>query len=137
MLSKHDLLIVLGADPVRMSVWSEVEPLPEGLPVVHIGLVDWDMGKNFAAEMAVRADVRETLLALTPVLEKQGGERLAGQGQGVAGAAGGEQLDGQARRTGGAHRESRPTAKPIDPRLADAADRQGAAARRRGRQREA
>ena len=77
LLSKFDLLVVLGADPVRMSVWSEVEPLPEGLPVVHIGLIDWDMGKNFAAEMAVRADVRETLEALTPLLARQGGERLA------------------------------------------------------------
>jgi benzoylformate decarboxylase len=76
-LSKHDLLIVLGADPVRMSVWSEVEPLPDGLPVIHIGLVDWDMGKNFAAEIAVRADVRETMLALTPLLKRKGGERLA------------------------------------------------------------
>ena len=77
LLSKFDLLVVLGADPVRMSVWSEVEPLPETLPVIHIGLIDWDMGKNFAAEMAVRADLRETLLALTPLLAKQGGERLA------------------------------------------------------------
>jgi benzoylformate decarboxylase len=77
LLSKYDLLVVLGADPVRMSVWSEVEPLPDGLPIVHIGLIDWDMGKNFAAEMAVQADVRETLLALTPVLARQGGERLA------------------------------------------------------------
>ena len=78
-LSKHDLLIVLGADPVRMSVWSEVDPMPDGLPVIHIGLVDWDMGKNFAAETAVRADVRETLLALVPLLRSQGGERLAGR----------------------------------------------------------
>jgi benzoylformate decarboxylase len=76
-LSKFDLMIVLGADPVRMSIWAEVEPLPDGMPVVHIGLVDWDMGKNFAAEMAVRADVRETLLALAPVLARHGGERLA------------------------------------------------------------
>jgi benzoylformate decarboxylase len=76
-LARHDLLIVLGADPVRMSVWSEVEAKPEDLPVVHIGLVDWDMGKNFAAEIAVQADVRESLVALTPVLKKQGGERLA------------------------------------------------------------
>ena len=36
-LSKFDLLIALGADPVRMSVWSEVEPLPDGMPVVQIG----------------------------------------------------------------------------------------------------
>jgi benzoylformate decarboxylase len=77
LLSKFDLLIALGADPVRMSVWSEVEPLPEGMAVVHIGLIDWDMGKNFPAEIAVRADVRETLAALTPVLARQGGERLA------------------------------------------------------------
>ena len=79
LLSKYDLLVVLGADPVRMSVWSDVEPLPEDLAVVHIGLIDWDMGKNFAAEMAVRADVRETLEALTPRLARQGAERLAGR----------------------------------------------------------
>jgi benzoylformate decarboxylase len=77
LLSPFGLLIALGADPVRMSVWSEVEPLPESLPIVHLGQLDWDMGKNFPAEMAVRADVRETLLALTPLLAKQGGERLA------------------------------------------------------------
>ena len=76
-LSKFDLLIALGSDPVRMSVWSEVEPLPDGMAVVHIGLIDWDMGKNFPAEMAVRADLRETLMALAPVLGKQGGDRLA------------------------------------------------------------
>jgi benzoylformate decarboxylase len=69
-------MIVLGADPVRMSVWSEVDAMPPGLPVAHIGLIDADMGKNFAAEVAVRADVRETLLALTPMLKKMGGSRL-------------------------------------------------------------
>ncbi len=76
-LSKFDLLIALGSDPVRMSVWSEVEPLPDGMPVLQIGLIDWDMGKNYPAEMAVRADLRETLTALAPVLVKQGGNRLA------------------------------------------------------------
>ncbi|KAB2919801.1 MAG: thiamine pyrophosphate-binding protein [Hyphomicrobiaceae bacterium] len=77
LLANYDLMIVLGADPLRMSVWSETEPLPDGLPVVHIGLVDWDMGKNFAAEMAIRADLRETLLALMPLLAKRGGKSLA------------------------------------------------------------
>ena len=46
-LASYDLLIVLGADPVRMSVWSEVEPLPDGMAIVQIGLVDWEMGKNY------------------------------------------------------------------------------------------
>ena len=30
-LSPYDLMIVLGADPLRMSVYSEVDPLPDGL----------------------------------------------------------------------------------------------------------
>src|SRR5262249_23468392 len=33
LLMQFDLMIVLGADPVRMSVWSEVEAMPTGLPV--------------------------------------------------------------------------------------------------------
>ena len=113
-LSKHDLLIVLGADPVRMSVWSETEPLPDDLAVVHLGLVDWDMGKNFAAEMAVRADVRETLLALTPLLKKLGGERLAARAKAsVAQLANG---NWSAKRAQLAERiESRRAARPIDP----------------------
>ena len=47
------------------------------MSVVHIGQVDWDMGKNFPAEMAVRADCARRLLALAPVLAKLGGERHA------------------------------------------------------------
>jgi benzoylformate decarboxylase len=77
LLANFDLMIVLGADPVRMSVWSEVEPLPPNLPVVHLGLIDWDMGKNFPVELAVHADLNETLKALTPRLSKIGGEALA------------------------------------------------------------
>ncbi len=77
LLAKFDLMLVLGADPVRMSVWSEIEPLPPNLPVVHIGLIDWDMGKNFPVELAVRADLNETLQALTPRLRQAGGEALA------------------------------------------------------------
>ena len=37
-LSPYDLMIVLGADPLRMSVYSEVDPLPDGLGIVQIGL---------------------------------------------------------------------------------------------------
>jgi benzoylformate decarboxylase len=77
LLSPHDLLIVLGADPLRMSVHSEIEPLPDGLPIVQVGLIDWELGKNFGAEIALKADVRETLRALTPLLLESGGAALA------------------------------------------------------------
>ena len=67
-LEDYDLLVVIGADVLRMSVMSETEPLPDGMPIVQIGLFDWEMGKNYPADMAARGDVRETLLALNPVI---------------------------------------------------------------------
>lgn len=76
MLAQHDLLIALGADPLRMSVHSETEALPNGMPILQIGLVEWDLGKNFGAEIALKADVKETLRVLTPALRTQGGDAL-------------------------------------------------------------
>jgi benzoylformate decarboxylase len=75
-LSPYDLMIVLGADPLRMSVYSEVDPMPEGMSVVQVGLVDWDIAKNYGAEIAVKADVKETLRALIPALKTAGGSSL-------------------------------------------------------------
>jgi benzoylformate decarboxylase len=76
-LMPYDTMIVLGSDVLRMSVFSEVDPKPEHLRIVQIGLVDWEIGKNYPAEMAVKADVRETLRALIPVLKRKGGKALA------------------------------------------------------------
>src|SRR6201998_2020121 len=84
-LSPYDLMIVLGADPLRMSVYSEVDPMPEGMSMVQVGLVDWDLAKNYGAEIAVKADVRETLRALTPALKAAGGAALESRAkQGLA-----------------------------------------------------
>ncbi len=76
LLSAYDLMIALGSDPVRMSVYSEVEPLPDAMPIVQVGLVDGDLAKNYPVEIAVKADVRETLLALIPALMSAGGSDL-------------------------------------------------------------
>src|SRR3984885_13450615 len=75
-LSPYDLMIVLGADPLRMSVYSEVDPLPEGMSIVQVGLVDGDLAKNYGAEIALKADVRETLRVLVPALKAAGGAGL-------------------------------------------------------------
>ncbi len=75
-LEHYDLVIALGTDPVRMSVYAPVEAMPAGMAMVQIGLVDNDIGKNFPVEMAIKADVRETLVALTPVLRQVGGAAL-------------------------------------------------------------
>ncbi|MBR0875589.1 thiamine pyrophosphate-binding protein [Bradyrhizobium tropiciagri] len=84
-LGAYDLLIVLGSDPVRMSVYSEHDPLPAGIAIVQIGLVDHDIGKNFPVEVALKADVKETLRALVatlaaadvPTLAKQASASIA------------------------------------------------------------
>jgi benzoylformate decarboxylase len=87
-LSPYDLMIVLGADPLRMSVYSEVDPLPEGLPIVQVGLVDQDLAKNYGAEIALKADVKETLRVLVPALKAAGGTALEARAkQGVAALA--------------------------------------------------
>jgi len=87
-LSQYDLMIVLGADPLRMSVHSEVDPLPEGLPILQIGLVEWDLAKNYGAEIALKADVKETLRVLIPALKAAGGGALETRAkQGIAALA--------------------------------------------------
>jgi benzoylformate decarboxylase len=87
-LSPYDLMIVLGADPLRMSVYSEVDPKPEGMPIVQLGLVDWDLAKNYGAEIALKADVKETLRVLVPALKAAGGAALEARAkQGIAALA--------------------------------------------------
>ncbi|MFZ5734074.1 MAG: thiamine pyrophosphate-binding protein [Pseudomonadota bacterium] len=80
-IAAHDLLIVLGSDPVRMSVYSENSPMPPDMPIVQVGLVDHDLAKNFSVEIALKADVKETLRVLTPALMAAGGADLARRAQ--------------------------------------------------------
>src|ERR1019366_6624257 len=68
LLEPFDLMLCLGADLLRMSVYSPLEPLPQGMPVVHISERDWELGKNYPTELALRANVKETLRALLPLL---------------------------------------------------------------------
>jgi benzoylformate decarboxylase len=87
-LAPYDLMIVLGADPLRMSVYSEIDPLPDGLSIVQVGLVDWDLAKNYGAEIAIKADVKETVRALIPALKAAGGSALESRAkQGLAALA--------------------------------------------------
>ena len=113
-LSAYDLLVVVGADPLRMSVWSETDPLPPGLKMVQFGLVDWDLGKNYPVEIAIKADVRETIRALIPVLKKKGGKALEAKAK--KGIAALKETNWVAKRARlAATIEKQAKAKPIDP----------------------
>ena len=62
-LEPYDLLLCLGADLLRMSVYSPLEPLPANLPVIHISERAHELGKNYRTDLAVQADVKQTLLS--------------------------------------------------------------------------
>ena len=78
-LEPYDLLLCLGADLLRMSVYSPVEPLPENLPVIHISERSAELGKNYRTDLAIQADVKQTLKALLPKLKRtpEAAQRLA------------------------------------------------------------
>ena len=79
-LEPHDLLLCLGADLLRMSVYSPLEPLPENLPVIHISERAHELGKNYRTDLAVQADVKATLLSLLPLL-RQKADRASAAGR--------------------------------------------------------
>jgi benzoylformate decarboxylase len=72
-LEPFDTVISLGSGLLRMSVYSDVEPLPPHVSIIQIGLRDWEMGKNYPAEIALRADIKETLRVMTPLIAELGG----------------------------------------------------------------
>lgn len=87
-LQPYDLIIAVGGDPLRMSVYSEVDPLPDGMSIVQVGLVDHDLAKNYGVDIALKADVKETLRALILALKAAGGSALEKRAkQGLAGLA--------------------------------------------------
>ena len=114
-LEPFDLMLCLGADLLRMSVYSPVDPLPAGMPVIHVSERDWELGKNHATELAIHANVKETLAALLPLVRAQRSSNAA--------AAANRRLAALAPKNWSAQRERARLAaleaaeeKPIDPR---------------------
>ena len=115
-LLPHDLLLCLGADLLRMSPYSAVNPLPDSLPVVHLTERDWELGKNYHTELAIRADVKETLRALLPVLRaRQTAAHLNAAEQRLHALAASNWISRRARAR--AETSASATSIPIDPRV--------------------
>jgi len=70
-LEKYDLLICLGGDVLRMSVWDENESLPNGMSIIQIGIRDWEIGKNYATELAILGNVKSSLNIINNTLLEQ------------------------------------------------------------------
>jgi benzoylformate decarboxylase len=115
-LQPYDLLVFLGADVLRMSVYNRVDPLPDGAGVVQIGERDWELAKNYPAEIAIKANIKETLRALVPLVRaKRSAERTA-QAERTLAELTATNWTAKRRRLV-EEINSKPDAKPIDPRL--------------------
>ena len=116
-LEPYDVLLFLGADVLRMSVFHRVDPLPDGASVLQIAERDWELAKNYPAEIALKANVKETLRALLPVIRTlRSPERAAQAARRLADL---EKQNWTAKRQRLAQEvQSAPTTKPMDPRLA-------------------
>jgi benzoylformate decarboxylase len=68
MLQTFDLLLSVGGDLFTLSLPAPVEPMPEGLRVVHLDIDPWELGKNYAADAAILGDPKATLPELTALV---------------------------------------------------------------------
>jgi benzoylformate decarboxylase len=60
-LEQHDLLLSIGGDLFTLSLPGEIEPLPSGMPIVHLDTDPWELGKNYPTAAAILGDPRATL----------------------------------------------------------------------------
>ncbi len=67
-LAQHDLLLSIGGDLVTMSLPPEVDPIPPGLPIIHLDIDPWRLAKNYPAEVAILADPKAALPELTEAI---------------------------------------------------------------------
>ncbi len=70
-LSQYDLLLSVGGDLFTMSLPSDVEPVPEGLPIIHLDTDAWELGKNYPAQVAILGDPKATLPDLTAAVTER------------------------------------------------------------------
>jgi benzoylformate decarboxylase len=68
-LDQHDLLFSVGADLFTLSLPSDIEPMPPGLPLIHLDTDPWELGKNYPAQVAILGDPKSTLTELTAAVE--------------------------------------------------------------------
>src|SRR5439155_21045584 len=71
LLMKHDLIFSVGGDIFTLSLPSDVEPMPEGVTLIHMDTDPWEIGKNYPAKVAILGDPKATLPDLAEALRKR------------------------------------------------------------------
>jgi benzoylformate decarboxylase len=70
-LEQYDLLLSIGGDLFTWSLPSKSEPIPPGMPIVHLDVDPWELGKNYPEEVAILGDPKGTLPELTAAVRER------------------------------------------------------------------
>jgi benzoylformate decarboxylase len=70
LLMQHDLIFSVGGDLFTLSLPSDVEPMPEGMPLIHLDTDPWEIGKNYPAKVAIQGDPKATLPELAEAVRR-------------------------------------------------------------------
>jgi benzoylformate decarboxylase len=71
LLMRHDLIFSVGGDIFTLSLPSDVEPMPEGVTLIHMDTDPWEIGKNYPAKVAILGDPKATLPELAEAIRKR------------------------------------------------------------------
>jgi benzoylformate decarboxylase len=76
---QYDLVFSVGADLFTLSLPSPVEPIPPGVPLIHLDIDPWELGKNYPVAVAILGDPKATLPDLTAAVRQRmsAGQRAA------------------------------------------------------------
>jgi benzoylformate decarboxylase len=70
-LEQYDLIFSCGGDLFTLSLPSPVDPMPPGLPLIHLDTDPWEIGKNYPANVAILGDPKATLPDLTAMTRER------------------------------------------------------------------
>ena len=69
-LEQYDVLFSVGGDLFTLSLPSDIEPMPDGLTLIHLDTDAWELGKNYPPQVAILGDPKTTLPDITDALRK-------------------------------------------------------------------